>query len=449
MNGHKDLPDLCQKLGLPSPSAEGTKSERVAASFDTSTDANLPSVAERLLQVQCPAAEKRNEIQDLLWARHACPDIPKKFRRELARALSAPLYADSGGFQKLLDWLWVLDTDPLGMFFGDNTNRSLRAQIDQHVYRNPDDWTPEFLFGELGAYEASGRRFALFIEGLASADVLLDEPAQRAFVGTANNILHRCGVELRETASVGGYPVFQVVSLTQGPARKPKNLIFASESKPDIRLSSAIDNDVEVVTNADSVLIYDRPIDENGLTWTHLQAWWSETQNIADVGEAKKSLYLRLKGCLPKNSPPQRLFFETYHRCFARDVPNLPALLPEVWFHWDPKTVKERGADALLRFRMDFLMLLPHGVRVVLEIDGKHHFADAEGRADGSAYTKMVSADRELKLSCYEVFRFGASELRDEHLAYHVVSEFFQPLFDRFRVKYSSVAPYSPAKIVA
>lgn len=26
-------------------------------------------------------------------------------------------------------------------------------------------------------------------------------------------------------------------------------------------------------------------------------------------------------------------------------VPNLPALLPEVWLHWDPRTVKERGCS--------------------------------------------------------------------------------------------------------
>lgn len=42
-----------------------------------------------------------------------------------------------------------------------------------------------------------------------------------------------------------------------GSATKPspKNLIFASPVKPDLRLSSALDNDVEVVSGADKVLI--------------------------------------------------------------------------------------------------------------------------------------------------------------------------------------------------
>lgn len=65
--------------------------------------------------------------------------------------------------------------------------------------------------------------------------------------------------------------------------------------------------------------------------------------------------------------------------CGASNAP----LLPEVWLHWDPRTVKERGPNALLRFRMDFLLLLPHGTRVVIEVDGKHHYADPHpvGRA--------------------------------------------------------------------
>ncbi|GII32896.1 hypothetical protein [Planotetraspora mira] len=50
---------------------------------------------------------------------------------------------------------------------------------------------------------------------------------------------------------------------------------------------------------------------------------------------------------------------------------GLPALLPEVWLHWDPKTVRARGTEALLRFRMDFLLLLSRGQRVVLEVDGR------------------------------------------------------------------------------
>lgn len=51
--------------------------------------------------------------------------------------------------------------------------------------------------------------------------------------------------------------------------RTPSNLI-ASAHKPDIRFTDAIDNDVEVVADADKVLVYDRPIASSGLRWRDL-----------------------------------------------------------------------------------------------------------------------------------------------------------------------------------
>lgn len=67
-------------------------------------------------------------------------------------------------------------------------------------------------------------------------------------------------------------------------------------------------------------------------------------------------------------------------------MPDLPALPPEVWLHWDPKTVAERGPRALLTHRMDFLLLLQGGGRVVIEVDGAQHYSDATGRADPRQY---------------------------------------------------------------
>jgi very-short-patch-repair endonuclease len=427
------LPILCEELGLPPPVSDGSKRDRMTASFGAVADTDLPAVASKLLVRHPPNATTRNQIQDILWSDSNCPPIPKRYRREVARRLnSEDLYGDARRFDDLLECLWVLDTEDWMYQLGGKLT-GLRAQIQQHVHRNPEDWPAETLFDQLGAYEASDRRFALFLEGLASADVRPEESEQRHFVACVNEPLRACGVELRETGSEGGYPRFSLVPLHTGSKIRPKNLIFASPDKPDLRFRDALDNDVEIVTNADKVLVYDRPIGNEGLRWNDLQQWWSDTEQITDPTLAKRTLYLRLKASLPHNSPPQSLLFDAFFEGFRSAVPNLPALIPEVWLHWDPRTVKERGTNALLRFRMDFLLLLPQGVRVVIEVDGKHHYADLTGSADVQRYAQMVRADRELKLAGYEVFRFGAAELQTPTVKADVKA-FFQALFKRYGV---------------
>ncbi len=80
---------------------------------------------------------------------------------------------------------------------------------------------------------------------------------------------------------------------------------------------------------------------------------------------------------------------------------------------------------------MDFLLLLPGGVRVVLEVDGRQHYADKEGKANPARYGAMAAADRELKLAGYHVFHFGGAELRED-TAEEVGGAFFDALFERY-----------------
>lgn len=54
-----------------------------------------------------------------------------------------------------------------------------------------------------------------------------------------------------------------------------------------------------------------------------------------------------------------------------------PALLPQVYLHYAPPIVKTLCHRLPLpRQRMDFLLLLPGRQRIVLEVDGKHHFSE-------------------------------------------------------------------------
>lgn len=163
-----------------------------------------------------------------------------------------------------------------------------------------------------------------------------------------------------------------------------------SQDKPDLRIRDVLNNDVEILSDPSKVLVYDRPF-VDGLRWRELQSWWAEREGMENGSAAKDSLYMRLQGSLPADSPPQLLFFRTFFKTYGNSVHGLPALLPEVWLHWDPVAARARarGMRAFPNHRMDFLMLLPGGRRMVFEIDGKQHYADGD-RADPREYAKLA-----------------------------------------------------------
>ncbi|MFJ1597245.1 hypothetical protein [Streptomyces sp. NPDC088261] len=371
--------------------------------------------------------------------------IPTKARRELASALDLlELTRHHDRFMQLLDYFWI--TTGSGPSLDDLLNGmravTLGDQIERHVFRNPGDWSAEDLFDKLGAFEAGDARFARFLQGLVSADVLFDEDLQRMTVSTINKHLRCRARELRQTGDDGGYPGFTLVATRLHGNRRPKNIIFGTRTKPDIRFRSSVDNDndndIEIVGgNRDDILVYDQEIPSEGLRWRDLHAWWHDTGSFGSEVEARTDLYKRLLKSLPENSEGQKNLFIAYHEILAPSI-EVPALLPEVWLHWDHKTVQQRGPEALLRSRMDFFLLLPHGQRVVLEVDGSQHFTRDRSRTlDTAKYAAMVAADRNLKLREYEVFRFGHDELKLLDDAGALLQQFLPHLFRRFRVSSS------------
>jgi very-short-patch-repair endonuclease len=111
-------------------------------------------------------------------------------------------------------------------------------------------------------------------------------------------------------------------------------------------------------------------------------------------------------------SDGERALFDNYFRLYRPKLGEaLPALIPQVYLHYDPAVVKFlRHRTGLRRQRMDFLLLLPNNRRVVLEVDGTQHFS-RDDKPSLAAYAEMAAADRDLRLSGYEVYRFGANEL--------------------------------------
>ena len=138
------------------------------------------------------------------------------------------------------------------------------------------------------------------------------------------------------------------------------------------------------------------------------------------------------------DSDSEKIFFRTYYNYYRHPIKkDIPALIPQVYLHYDPRSKwqRQRNGDAVVytHQRMDFLMLLPGGIQIVFEVDGQQHYSQ-DGKAKPALYAEMVRDDRELRLKGYEVYRFGGYELMDEKKARPMLYEFFDKLFEHYEV---------------
>jgi very-short-patch-repair endonuclease len=348
------------------------------------------------------------------------PPISEITRRDIAKCFGDDLSGEQNVLE-LVRRFFPVDTLGADFFAG----RSLASDIERHMILNFGDWSVEYLFEKIGALSCSRDRFSRLIEA-ALHPLGRRGPLQAALAAELNVVLRRDGYLLAVEGEESGYPVYRLRSLTRGVPGAPKNLIFASNGpKPEIGFSDAINNDIVILSNAESCLIYDRPIRRDGLLWSELVEWWS-AQEGGTSGDPARALGLRLRASLASDA--ERSLFEAYFRLFKSRVgAALPALIPQVYLHYDPAVVKNlRHRAGLPRQRMDFLMLLPNHQRVVIEVDGAHHFA-RDGKPSLPTYADMVAADRDLRLAGYEIYRFGANELVG-HGAQDVIAHFFERL---------------------
>ncbi|MYQ82094.1 hypothetical protein GTW64_33885 [Streptomyces sp. SID4923] len=210
-----------------------------------------------------------------------------------------------------------------------------------------------------------------------------------------------------------------------------RNLIFAAAQKPEIVWRDVAGGVIEITNNKDHCLLYDRPVGASGLTWSELGKWWHLQDGMYAMPERPRlqALLERLRGSL---NTPERLLLDTYwDHTMQRGFGDSPALLPQVYLHYDPLAQHQRNQRAegkvLTRQRMDFLMLAPGGRRYVLELDGKEHYS-RDGKAAPDLYADMAREDRRIRLQGYEVYRFGGAEFVDREAAKVMLSGFFDQL---------------------
>jgi hypothetical protein len=313
--------------------------------------------------------------------------------------------------------------------------------IVQHRMAN-DDWDDDWIFHDsrFDLTDSDDKLLQFFAEMLHPAvrTDLTEVERLREFL---NAVLSPDGYELVQVDDISGAPLFAPRRIGAGVRGTMKNLIFAAiGAKPEIVLTDAVNNDLRIVRHAENCLVYDRPLPAHGLTWAELTDWWADRENMtgAPPREVFLSLCRRLDRSLGDNNAERRVL-NTYTDRSLRLGPRIPALIPQVYLHYDPhvRSHYPPGAAPLPRQRMDFLMLLPHRARVVIECDGVQHYADDQvlhnkrRHANPRRYADMVAEDRELRLAGYEVYRFGGAELIDGPATTRRLDAFFDRLAAR------------------
>ena len=123
-----------------------------------------------------------------------------------------------------------------------------------------------------------------------------------------------------------------------GVGTPAKNLIFAANGpKPELVLRDAVNNDIEIVRNGEYCLVYDQPIPADGLRYSNLIEWWRAHQGFIDDAPAR-DVGIDLHNCLRDSlgdTPVEQLVFDTYATRY-KDGFELPALIPQVYLHFDP-----------------------------------------------------------------------------------------------------------------
>ena len=265
---------------------------------------------------------------------------------------------------------------------------------------------------------------------------------QAKWLSSINSCIAADGFKLEECDRVSGHPVFRVQRTDRGVRGTPKNLIFASNGpKPELGFRDAINNDIVILKNEKHCLVYEDRISDEGLLWDDLVEWWAKRKSLDSASiEARNSLGQRLLEALA--SEPEKMLFKSYFQLYKdRFNARLPALIPQVYLHYDPVTMRQlnvRKEDKrFLVQRMDFLLLLPGRVRVVLEVDGQQHYSEEVNggmRPSPQLYSETVKSDRILRLAGYEVYRFSGYELYEKSKAAITILEFFDALFRRHRL---------------
>lgn len=309
------------------------------------------------------------------------------------------------------------------------TGRTIGEDMIYHLHVVKDTTYKDILLDQLNVKYISDSSLKTFLERLVDPEVRENEE-QTEYVKAINDIIDVDKFELRVSEKISGAVRYKVCE-KQVFSGNMKNLIFAPiEEKPDIVIDDTISNDLKIVSNVDNCLLYNFEQGADGLNWLILVEWWKQYTSEVNV---EKSLYERLYKSL--DSDVERQFFREYYLLYRnKEKKDVPALIPQVFLHYDPYSKWQRKDNIIFTHqRMDFLMLIPGGIRIVIEIDGKQHYSEGD-KSSPQLYAEMVKDTRELQLKGYNVYRFGGYEFQKEQQPEQMIDNFFEKLFGVYNV---------------
>ena len=328
------------------------------------------------------------------------------------------------------------------------------SDIGRHYDVFPDIDDNRLFYSEFGLLEVSDEIFIKFLQEYMNPSYIRRQPVydeddelngyedkNPLCEKAINEGLALVGLEFVGNVDEYGVKRYVVQNKIQVPSAPIQNIIFASSGKkPDIVINNALENRVEIRDVGDA-LVYSDGIPKEGITWLGLADWYKQFE----PDDTQNKLAVKLEASL--DSAPEKLFFRTYCEYIIKNGRELPALIPQVYLYYDPKTKNERGDDVVFEHqRMDFMMILSPEHRIVIEIDGIQHYAENQNIsgtyykcANVDKYASMVKAHREMSLNGYDVYRFGGKELyvkegQSDEEAKKVVIDFFDGLFKKYRL---------------
>lgn len=331
------------------------------------------------------------------------------------------------------------------------------SEIARHMDRF-NDWPESYLLDSIIDYlNLTDEQFMFFLEQYVNPNIhhwRWNESEERRenihnseLVSLINKYIGHDGYKLVVKDTIGDKDFYKCVLTRAGVQGQVKNIIFAAKYKPEIVFEDALNNDIRITRNENQCLIYNRSIPSTGVMWNDLVDWYVTENSIPDTKDPEVAFINRLCDCLDTSfkengakTGPETWLLQAYYNLKKELSIDLPALIPQVYLYYDPQTIKQRGYKLFEHQKMDFLMIFSHQNRVVIEIDGKQHYAEGN-IASPKLYSEMVRAQREMSLYGYDVYRFGGYEFMgadsDENLKNQVLENlkiFFERLFYKYGV---------------